>query len=74
MLIGGQLLYNIVVVFLTYIDMNQPWVYMYPSILKPPPHPIPLGCPSRLVFNQKLISSNTSSSTGNLKRKVKHIQ
>ena len=27
-LIGGKLLYNIVVVLL-YIDMNQPWVYMY---------------------------------------------
>ena len=26
-LIGGELLYNIVVV-LPYIDMNQPWVYM----------------------------------------------
>ena len=30
---------------LPYIDMNQSRVYMCPSILNPPPHPIPLGCP-----------------------------
>ena len=47
-LIGGELLYNIVLV-LTYIDMNLPWVYMCsppepPSYL--PPHPIRLGHPS----------------------------
>ena len=30
--------------FLPYINMNQPWVYLCPSILNPP-HPIPLGCP-----------------------------
>ena len=29
LLVGGSLLYNIVVVFfLPYIDMNQPWIYM----------------------------------------------
>ena len=40
------LLYNIVLV-LPYIDMNQPWVYMYsPSPSHLPPHSIPLGHPS----------------------------
>ena len=47
-LIGGKLLYNIVVV-LPYVDMNQPLVYISPnphprSYLLP--HPIPLGHPS----------------------------
>ena len=28
---------------LSYIDMNQPWVYTCPHL---PPHPIPLSCPS----------------------------
>ena len=27
--------------FLLYIDMTQPWVYMCPPILKPPPHLCP---------------------------------
>ena len=35
--------------FLPYIHMNQPWMYMCPSLLKSPPTslptPIPLGCP-----------------------------
>ena len=34
------LLYNIVLV-LPYIDMNPPWVYMFP-ILKPPPTSLPI--------------------------------
>ena len=33
---------------LPYINMNQPWVYIYPLSLETsshvPPHPIPLGC------------------------------
>ena len=37
-LIGGQLLYNIVVV-LPYINMNQPWVYMCSPSQTPLPHP-----------------------------------
>ena len=35
--------------FLPYIDMNQPWVYMYSPSWTPfhlPPHPIPPGHPS----------------------------
>ena len=45
-LIGGQLLYNIVLV-LPYINMNPPWVYMCsPSWTPLPPCTIPLGCPS----------------------------
>ena len=50
------MLYNIVMV-LAYIDINQPWVHMCPTILKPPPpasppHPSGLsqstsfGCPA----------------------------
>ena len=35
-----QLLYNIVVV-LPYINMNQPWVYMCPTILNHPPTSLP---------------------------------
>ena len=38
--IGGQLLYNIVVV-LPYIDMNQPQVYMCPPSQTPLPSPSP---------------------------------
>ena len=47
-LIGGKLLYNIVVV-LPSIDMNQPWVYMCPHLDPPshlPPHPIRQGHPT----------------------------
>ena len=47
-LIGGELLYNIVVV-LPSIDMNQPWVYMCPHLDPPshlPPHPIRQGHPT----------------------------
>ena len=40
-LIGGKLLYNIVVV-LSYIDMNQPWVYISSPILNPPPTSFPI--------------------------------
>jgi len=41
-------------VFLPYIDINQPWVYMChppwtPSHL--PPHALPLGCPSVLALS-----------------------
>ena len=46
-LIGGQLLFNIVVV-LPYTDLSQPWEYMYPHP-EPPSHlpslPIPQGHP-----------------------------
>ena len=28
--------------FLPYIDMNQPWVYMCPPILTPPPTSLPI--------------------------------
>ena len=47
-LMGGKLLYNIVVV-LPSIDMNQPWVYMCPHLDPPshlPPHPIPQSHPT----------------------------
>ena len=47
-LIGGELLYNIVVV-LPSIDMNQPRVYMCPHLDPPshlPPHPIPQSHPT----------------------------
>ena len=48
---GGQSLHNTVVV-LSYIDMNQPWIYRFTCILHPDPpshlplYPIPLGLPS----------------------------
>ena len=35
--------------FLSYIDMNQPWIYMYSPSRSPPHlplHPVPLGLPS----------------------------
>ena len=50
-LIGGYLLYNIVVV-LPYIDMNLPRVYMCSPSWTPshlPTHPIPLGHPRALA-------------------------
>ena len=46
--IGGELLYDIVLV-LSYIDMNLPWVYMWSPSWTPshlPPHTIPLDYPS----------------------------
>ena len=45
-LIGGELLYNIVIGF-AYMDMSQPRVHMsrYPETHShSPPRPIPLGC------------------------------
>ena len=47
--------------FLPYIDMNQPWVYTCPSILKLPylsPHPHPLGCPRAPPLSALLHASN----------------
>ena len=45
--IGGYLLYNIVLVS-AYLNTNQPQVYIYPHLFEPPSHlslhPIPLGC------------------------------
>ena len=45
-LIGGY--FTILWWFLSYTDMNQPWVYMCPLSWTPShlPHPIPWGCPS----------------------------
>ena len=47
---------------LPYIDMNQPWVYMCPHPEPPshfpPPHPIPLGCPSALAWSALLYALN----------------
>ena len=45
-LIGGY--FTILWWFLSYTDMNQPWVYMCPPSWTPShlPHPIPWGCPS----------------------------
>ena len=40
-LIGGLLLYNIMLV-LPYIDMNQPWVYMCPPSWTPPSTSLPI--------------------------------
>ena len=41
--------------FLPHIDMDQPWMYMWPTILNPSPHLlhhlIPLGCPSAPTFS-----------------------
>ena len=46
---------------LPYINMNQPWVYMYPTILNPPSylplHPISLGCP-RVLASSALIHAS----------------
>ena len=59
-LIGGKLLYNIVVV-LPSIDMNQPWVYMCPHPELPshlPPHPIPQGHPSAPALSTLSHASN----------------
>ena len=59
--IGGQLLYNIVVLF-AIINMNQPWVYMGTPHPEPPSHfptyPIPLGCPRALTLSALLHASN----------------
>ena len=38
--------------FLPYVDMNQPWVYVYPPVPNPPPRPIPLGCPSATALKK----------------------
>ena len=52
------LLYNIVLV-LSYIDLNPPWVYMCsPSQIPLPPHPIPLGYPSAPAPNTLYHASN----------------
>ena len=59
-LIGGKLLYNIVVV-LPSIDMNQPWVYMCPHPDPPshlPPHPIPQGHPTAPALSTLSHASN----------------
>ena len=59
-LIGGKLLYNIVVV-LPSIDMNQPWVYMCPHPDPPshlPPHPIPQGHSSTPALSALSHASN----------------
>ena len=48
--------------FLPYINMNQPRVYMCPTILNPlphlPPHPIPLGRPRAPALGALLHASN----------------
>ena len=59
--IGGQLLYNIVVLF-AIINMNQPWVYMGTPHPEPPSHlpahPIPQGHPSALALSALSHASN----------------
>ena len=58
------MLYNIVIFFLPYIDMNQPWVYMCPparhseALSNLPPHHIPLRCPRALALDVLLRASN----------------
>jgi len=48
--------------FLPYIDINQPWVYMCPTLLNTPstslPNPIPLGCPRAPALSALLHASN----------------
>ena len=44
-LLGGYLLYNIVVFFLPYINMNWPQVYKCALHPKPPSHPFPHTIP-----------------------------
>ena len=60
LLIGGPLLYNIVMV-LPYINMNQSQVHISthpePSS-RLPPHPIPPGCPRALALSALLHASN----------------
>ena len=45
-----------------YIDMDQPWMYVCPTILNSPshlhPHPIPLGWPRRPALSVLLHTSN----------------
>ena len=53
-------------VFLPYIDMNHPWVYMCsPSCTPPnlPPHPIPQGYPSALALSALFHASNVDWSS-----------
>ena len=56
------LLYNIVVFFPPYIDMNQTLVPMCSPYPEPhshlPPHPIPLGCPRATALSLMLHASN----------------
>ena len=47
--------------FLPYTDMNQPWVSMCPHPESPShllPHPIPLGCPSAPALSGLFHASN----------------
>ena len=52
--------------FLTYMGMNQPWVYMCPPSQIPshlPTHPIPLGCRSAPAFSALFHASNLNWSS-----------
>ena len=49
LLLGGQLLYNIVVVFAIHCHESAMDLHVFPILIPPPllpPHPIPLGLPS----------------------------
>ena len=54
--------YFIILWLLPYIDMNQPWVYMCPPILKttlpPPSPPHPQGHPRALALSALSHASN----------------
>ena len=67
-IIGGQWLYNTVVVF-PYIDMNRPGVYMCPHPDPPTslPHPIPQGHPSAPALSTLYHASNLDC------RSVSHV-
>ena len=54
-LIGGELLYNVVLVS-AYNNVNQLHVYKYPLPLEPSSHPTPPSHPSRSSHNRELSS------------------
>ena len=59
-LIGGYLLYNIVVDFAIHRHESATGVLMspIPNPLPPPSHPIPLGCPNALALSALFNASN----------------
>ena len=61
LLVGGDLLYNIVVV-LSYIDMNQPWIYM----CSPSRSPLPPASPSHPSGSSQCTSPEHLSHASNL--------
>ena len=53
--------FTVLCLILPYIHMNQPWVCMFPFLLKSPPtspHPIPLGCPRTPALSALLHALN----------------